>query len=178
MGAGGTVYASPILKLTPSPDLVGSPGSVKGWGFTLTNDFGFIEITAAQFCVNPACTPSTLGTFIDFISVFNDIIVGDASAPDMGTESEPFDALAKTGIGSFAISTTAAGTDIGQIILTYNLTDLDPSDPNAVTLDTGLTVSANASVSTTGTPEPGTAGLIFLPVALLAFGRIYRKFRS
>jgi hypothetical protein len=171
----GAVSAGPVFTITPSGDVSGAPGSTVGWGFTITNDTDYIEITSAQYCVNPVsfplvCTPSGLGTFNDFISQFNDIIVGPPGGTDPTSVSQDFDPILMTGVGSFVIDPGASGGDAGQIVLTYNVTDLDPNDPNAVTLGTDLVLSANASVNVS-TPEPGTAGLIFLALAGLGVAR-------
>jgi hypothetical protein len=179
MGAGVSISASPVLTLTPSGDVSGPPGSTVGWGFTITNDTDYIEITSAQYCVNPVnfpvvCNPSMLGIFTDFISQFNDIIVGPPGGTDPSSVSQSFDPVALTGIGSFAISALdlVNSGDTGQIVLTYNLTSLDPNDPNAVSLGTDLVLSANASVTAgSSVPEPGTAGWMATALAGLAVGR-------
>ena len=181
MGAGVSISASPVLTLTPSGDVSGAPGSTVGWGFTITNDTDYIEITSSQYCVNPVnfplvCNSSALGTFNDFISTANDIIVGPPGGTDPSSVSQSFDQVAMTGIGSFVISALdlVNSGDVGQIVLTYDLTSLDPNDPNAVSLGTDLVLSANASATVTGSssvPEPGTAGLMAAALAGLMVGR-------
>jgi hypothetical protein len=178
LGAAVSLSASPLLTLTPSSDLSGPPGSVAGWGFSITNDADYIEITGAEFCANPVnfpCASPTTGTFTDFISAFNDIIVGPPGGTDPSIVSQNFDVLAHTGIGSFEISpdVPAGASDVGQIVLTYNLTDLDPNDPNAQLLGTDLMLSANAAVTVSApipTPEPPTAAC--MAAALLLFGPV------
>lgn len=169
--------AGPVLTLTPPNGLAGLPGSTAGWGFTITNDVGYIEITSSQYCVNPVnfplvCTFSTLGTFTDFISSFNDIIVGPTGAmDDPSSVSQVFDPIADTGIGSFAIDPGASigDSDEGQIVLTYTLTDLDPNNPAAQVLGTDLVLSADTGVTVaSATPEPATAGLLVAALAAIA----------
>ncbi|MBY0504815.1 MAG: PEP-CTERM sorting domain-containing protein [Bryobacteraceae bacterium] len=169
--------AAPVLTLLP-PDLVNSPGSTSGWGFTITNDTNYIEVTSAQFCLNPqsfpACTASTLGVFQDFISGFNNIIVGPLAGTLPASVTQIFNLAANTGIGSFAFGLLAPSQvqEFGSIVLTYNITDLDPNDPNANFLGSG-TLSASASL--TSVPEPSTAAL--LCGALLLGWRLRRKDR-
>src|SRR5579872_767247 len=124
-GAAISLSAGPVLTLTPSGDLIGTPGSTVGWGFTITNDADYVEITSAQYCVNPVnfplvCNSSALGSFTDFISQFNDIIVGPPGGTDPSTVSQNFDPVGLTGIGSFAIDNGASigAGDQGQIVLT------------------------------------------------------------
>jgi hypothetical protein len=163
-----------VLTLSPA-DLTGAPGSTVGWGFTIDNDVDYIEITSSQFCLAPVnfplvCPSPTTGTYTDIISTPpEDVIVGPPGGTDPSSVTQDFDAIAGTGVGSFQINPAAVSgdSDVGQIVLTYNLTDLDPNDPNAVVLGTDLVLSANASVTVGTTPEPMTAGL--LAVALAAF---------
>ena len=50
--------AAVTLSLSTNPLLFGLPGATSGWGFTLTNDTNYIEITSAQFCQNPVSFPA------------------------------------------------------------------------------------------------------------------------
>lgn len=182
LSAGLSLTAAPILTLIPSTARSGPPGSTIGWGFTIQNDSNYIEITSAQFCLNPvispACTPSTIGTFTDIISQFgNDIIVGPpgGTLPSSITEPYEFDALAQTGVGNLAIDPLAmAGTtDFGEIVLTYNLFDQDPNN-GGNEIGTDLVMTANTSVTVspaTATPEPATSSLAGLALAALAMAR-------
>src|SRR5579863_8265210 len=139
-GAAVSLSAGPVLTLTPSGDLIGTPSSTVGWGFTITNDADYAQITSAQYCVKPVnfplvCNSSALGMFTDFIGP-SDVVVGPPGGTDPSSVSQNFDPIALTGIGSFAINSNApAGAgDLGQIVLTYDLWSLDPSDPNAALL--------------------------------------------
>jgi len=160
----------PILTLLPSGDLTGSPSDLIGWGFSITNDADYIEITSSQFCLSPvsfpACTLPEEGTFMDFISQYNDIVVGYPGGTDPDTVSQNFDPTLLTGIGSFDIAPTApfSAEDVGQIVLTYDVYDADPNtSPDANLLFTDLVLTANATVTVeepATTPEPGS----FFPV--------------
>ena len=153
------VFAGVILDVTNGGDINGSPGDLIGWGFTLTNNSNFVEITSAQFCVNPvsfpACGASSVGNFMDFISSFNDVIVGPG-----GSASQVFDANAFTGIGSFRINPGAplSFIEAGQLVLTYNICDADPSaGGNCFASDfvsTNATLGVNGIPAVSATPEP------------------------
>jgi hypothetical protein len=168
----------PNLTLLPSGDLTASPGSLTGWGFTITNDADYIEITSSQFCLDPVnfpvCTLPEEGTFTDYISQFNDIVVGHPGGTDPGTASQSFDPTFLTGVGAFAVSPSApvSAGDIGEIVLTYDVYDADPNtSPGANRLFSDLVLSANASVTVeaVSTPEPGSffPAAVFLGIAAL-----------
>jgi hypothetical protein len=182
-GAAVSLSAGPVLTLTPSGDLIGTPGTTVGWGFTITNDADYAQITSAQYCVKPVnfplvCNSSALGIFTDFIGP-SGIVVGPPGGTDPSSVSQNFDTIALTGIGSFAIDNAApiGAGDLGQIVLTYNLTTLDPNDPNAVSLGTDLVFAADASITVSdgNMPEPGTAGLMLVALAVLAGGAVIGK---
>jgi hypothetical protein len=160
--------AAPILELIPSDGQIGGlAGSVVGWGFTLTNNTDYVVVTSADFV-----TSSTLGTFTDFIGP-NFIVVGPP--PESPVVSQLFDSVAKTGIGSFAISSTALVGDaaMGEIQLTYDLFSRSPNDPNfdpaTDTISVGNLLSQTASV--TVVPEPASWLMIGTAGALAAFWR-------
>ena len=171
MGAAVSLLATPTFTLTPSGDVSGIPGSTVGWGFTITNDADYMEITSSQYCVGPFLFPvcNSSPQYNDFISA-NGTIVGPPGGTDPSTVSQNFDPNAMTGVGSFAI-TALDGGDQGQIVLTYELFDLDPNDPNAMPLDNGQEQVLSANASVTVTPEPGTAGLMVAALAGLLIGR-------
>jgi hypothetical protein len=189
MGAAVSLSAGPALTLIPA-DLAGTPGSTVGWGFTIQNDAGYIEITSSQFCLSsvnfPLLCPSTFpttGTYIDIISTPpEDVILGPPGALDAPSSvTQDFNASTDMGVASFLIDpgATPGDSDVGQIVLTYNLSDLNPNnpnyDPNVDLIATDVVLSADASVTVlaSATPEPVTAGL--LAVALLAMGIAWRK---
>jgi hypothetical protein len=94
------------------------------------------------------------GVSTDFISGFNDIIVGPT--PESTVVSQSFNNTTHKGIGSFQINAgaTPGQQDIGQIVLTYNVFfNHSPNDPAFdPTTDTGPTdqlLTAPASVTVT-----------------------------
>ncbi len=175
-----TSQAVPLLTLAPANGAIsGTPGATIGWGFTLTNSTDYLVVTSASF------TPTALGTFTDFISAVNFIVVGPA--PESSSVSQVFDALNQTGIGSFAINPGAliGDTVSGQIVLNYDLYAVSPNDPlfdpGTDGLSFGNTLTADASVtvkaSTPPPPVPEPQSLLLLAVGLLALGVVRRRSR-
>ena len=157
--------AAPVLDLIPANGTIGGgPGDVVGWGFTLTNTTDFLVVTSADFVSSVA-----LGTFTDFIGP-NFIVVGPA--PENPVVSQFFNALAMTGIGSFAISPSAAlgSTVSGEIQLTYDLFSRSPNDPTfnpaTDTLSVGNLLSGTASAQVV--PEPASWLMMGTACAVLA----------
>jgi len=178
LGAGLSLSAAPLLTLIPS-NLSGPPDSTVGWGFTITNDSGYIEITSSQFCENPVnfpliCSLPTTGTYSDFIGTYSDVIVGPPGGTDPDSVSQLiFNPITDTGVGSFVINSGASvgASDTGEIVLTYTLTNLDPNNPNATVLGSDLQLTANTNITVSAPvaplalPEPGTAWLLIFGVA-------------
>lgn len=168
----GVMAAAPVLTLNPSNGAIsGTPGSTVGWGFTLSNDSGFLVPSLVVFCegaFNASCTP-TFGTFTDFAAQLQFNVVGP-----MVTQA--FDDTTKQGIGSFAINANApAGVaDTGTIFLIYDTFSCDVADSNCNPTQTGFSqlLSAPASINVVGTavPELGSAALILVGMALLVAG--------
>jgi len=183
LGTTTALRAGPVPTLTPTGALSGAPGDTVGWGFQITNDANYIEITSASFCLSPvsfpACTLPTTGVFTDFISGYNDIIVGFPGGTYPATVGQSFNPTAFTGIGSFAIDAGApiGAADVGAIVLTYDVFDADPNDPGANKLATDQVLTADSSVEVaSSTPEPATFGIFGLGLAgLAAVGRRGRR---
>ena len=167
----GCLSASPVtLTLTPSGDLTGMPGDTVGWGFSIYNGTQYyVEFSSSNFCVSPvipnSCTAPTTGAFTDII-VNNDPIIAPGD-----TLSQSFDPVGfTTGLGYFAIDpgATLLSSDLGQIVLTYDGYNSDPSvSPDAVQylFSQGLYADASVTVS----PEPATSGLLAVSLPGLAW---------
>ena len=172
MWATASVHAAPTLALLPSGTIYGNPGDIVGWGFTITNNTDYIEITSSQFCLSPVsfpitCNPPTIGTFTDYISQFNDIIVGPADGAVTSTVTQPFSTTALTGVGAFQINLSAVpgSSNVGQIVLTYNVYDADPLLGPFDTIASDQVLAADASVVVG--PEPATPVLSGIALLLL-----------
>ena len=163
------MVAAPVLTLNPSNGAVtGTPGSTVGWGFTLSNDSGFLIPSLVVFCegaFNAGCTP-TFGTFTDFAAQLQFNVVGP-------TVTETFDNATQQGIGSFTINSNAPinVTDTGTIYLVYDTFSCDITDDSCDPTQTAFSqrLSAPASVNIVGAtvPEPGSAGFVAIALALL-----------
>jgi len=161
---------APAASLTLNPvggALFGTPGATVGWGFTLTNDTGYLVITGTDFSL-------PLGTFSDLIGPFSShqsIVLGPGD-----TFSQAFSAASQTGLGEFAIdpSTFCGQVATGSITLTYDLYSVSPNDsafdPDQDLISVGNILTADASVSVV--PEPGSLLLMASAMpALVAWRR-------
>lgn len=158
--SGTAAQAAVTFQLDPASGAIsGQAGNTVGWGFSLSNTENFLVVTSASF------EPTTdLGTFTDFISAPDNFFVVGPGLGASTTWSQTFDASKQTGLGSFAISSTATGTSaFGQIILNYDLFTVSPLDsnfnPDTDTLSNGNLISSNASVTNTVVPVPAAAWL-------------------
>lgn len=166
--------ATAILALSPTSGAIsGTAGSPVGWGFTLSNSSDFAVISSSNFClgssgVTSPCASPTIGTYTDEIAA-NFIIAGPS--PESPVVTQTFSATLATGVGSFSITSgePVAATDVGQIVLTYDLYSVDPNsggfDPIADLLSAGNFLTAPASVSVTPIPvttmpEPAAGWLV------------------
>lgn len=164
--------ATPVLTLNPvGGSISGAAGSTIGWGFTLSNpDNTYAVITSADFCgaviSSPCSTP--LGVFNDFIAQYNFTVVGPGDSI-----SDVFSAVNYTGIGSYTLNGDAAGTFLGQLVLTYDLYSDGPGD-GLLTTDQRLTATASVSAgNSTAVPEPAPLSLLLPGLAVV--GLVYRR---
>jgi len=168
----GSLWADPILTLTPSPDQAGTPGSTVGWGFIIANDTSdYLIVSSSQFCLNPVLLTPAFACTSPLTGVYSDIIA--ATGPTVGPHSslsENFDPIGLTsGVGYFEIDPNAASSssDAGQIVLTYDGFDGDPNSDSTNQVLFSVPLAADASV-TVVTPEPATWALLATALAILA----------
>jgi hypothetical protein len=165
--------ATPMLILDPANGAVsGTPGSTVGWGFTLTNDSGYLVPSSVVFCegaFNSGCA-ATFGTFWDFAAQYQFNVVGS-------TLTQTFDNATQQGIGSFTINANAPTgvTDLGTIYMVYDIFSCDITDVNCNATQTAFSqlLSAPASVNVIASagastvPEPASIGLVVMGLSLL-----------
>jgi hypothetical protein len=168
---------SVTLTLDPTNGaLTGPAGSTVGWGFTLTNTSTdlFAVISGSDFCVGVITSPcsTSFGTYTDLAGL-QFIVVGPS--PESNSFAAVFDNTLGTGLGSFLIDPGATGTVTGQILLFYDLYNLDPNspafDPLANTVSVGNLLTAPASVTvgnpTTSVPEPSSLALVICAAGMI-----------
>jgi hypothetical protein len=161
----GATYSAPLLTLDPLGGVVLRVPAVAtfGWGFSITNTTDFLVVTGSTFT-----PPSPLGTYEDFISTFNFIVVGPA--PESTVVSQLFNPILHTGVGAFHFNPVFPYVPIdGILTIHYALFSVSPHDPNfnpghdLITSD--ATLSQAVSIATT--PEPSS--LLLLTAAALPF---------
>jgi hypothetical protein len=172
-------FANTTLTLdSPGGAISGLPGAIVGWGFTLTNTTNFLVVTSSDFCVGPIASPcvNALGTYSDFIGP-NFLVVGES--PEAASVSQSLNLATLTGVGSFQLNAgvTPGQSEIGKIVLTYDLYNVDPNDPtfNPVpdTISVGNLITTDASVSVAGSatvPEPASIFLVGIGLFALRQG--------
>jgi len=173
-------FANTTLTLdSPGGAISGMPGTIVGWGFTLTNTTNFLVVTSSDFCVGPITSPcvNALGTYSDFIGP-NFLVVGES--PEAASVSQSFNLATLTGVGSFQLNAgvTLGQSEIGEIVLTYDQYNVDPNDPtfNPVmdTISVGNVITTDASVNVGGAatvPEPASIFLVAIGLLALRRGR-------
>ena len=133
-------------------------------------------MTAANYV-----TVTPIGTFTDFASGFNFIVVGPS--PESPVVAQSFDLLLQTGIGAYLIDpgTPVGALSTGVVRLTYDLYTVSPNDPSfdpaKDLVSSGNFLDANASVQVQAqaadTPEPSTC--LLLGCGLLAVAAVRRR---
>ena len=162
------------ISLTLNPlggAISGAAGSTVGWGFTLINlGVDFAVVTGSDFCVGVITSPcaNSLGTYTDFAGP-QFLVVGPS--PESTSITQAFNNGLMTGMGSFLINPATTGSVSGDIVLTYDLYNVDPNSLNfnpladTVSLGNSLTSAASVTVATASTPEPGSLLLLVIGIA-------------
>lgn len=165
----------PTITLTPATgDVIGAPGAVVGWGFTLTYTAtsDWVVLTGSEF------TGSTVyGNYVDYLSL-SFYVAGPA--PESSTINQPWVSSSQLGTGEFDINRTALpGADImGDIVVHYSVFSEDPNSPS---FDPGSVVVPDATVTDAVqidiTPEPASLLMMSGAMLPLAFAGWRRKNR-
>jgi len=192
LAAGGLHAAT--LTVVPSA-LFGAPGDTVGWGFTITsptipNGNGTITpwvlVSNADFIPDPGQFP--VGVFMPFITLPQNfqVIGPDTGNGEADPWSQPFDNLAQTGFGAYAINSFQSPGDevTGELVLMFDMFRRSPNDPAfdpvTDTIAVGETATANVSVTVTGgvTEAPEPAVIWSCGAGLCAVGFLGSRRRS
>ena len=182
---------SVTLTLDPTDGTIsGAPGATVGWGYTIDNNTGdYLIVDQSFFCESgqdplyASCAPALgASTYSDFTSNNFILIAPDSSA------SASYDPSTQSGLGSYGIdlNATPGQSDVGSIVVAYELWDADPTmgpadmlcaDPSSGVCDFEVTAAATVNVlgGTTATPEPRTVGLLSGGLVLLIIGFARRR---
>jgi hypothetical protein len=169
---------SPVLVTTPTTGSVaGTPGSIVGWGFSLTPDANYSLSAISSFLedeTNPA-----LGTWNDVISYQGGPDAG-VLLPDSAVWTENFsyasNADNQTGLGWFQIAPNAAPgqSDAGLIHIDFELDSVSPGCSGCYVATESIELPFTVTVPGAVAPEPR-----MLPMMLLALGAAcWRKVRK
>jgi hypothetical protein len=164
------------LTLLPTAGAIsGEPGTVVGWGFTITYSGSpdWVVLTSSDF------TGSTVyGNYVDYLSLVNAPLYVAGPAPESSTISVSWNPSSNPpqGVGEFDINSTAlpGAIIVGTVQVSYDLFSQDPNDPNfdPGSFITSGTVSAPAEVGVS--PEPPsllTMSTALLPLAFAGWRR-------
>jgi len=172
-------HAGVVLTLDPPDGVVqGTPGSIVGWGFTLTaDDTNWISVvtTALVDETNPS-----VGTYNDFAGPLGGPVNG-VMAPGAASWTLPFDLIDRLGLAAYVISenTVIGAVDTGVIDLNYELFSADPNTcPTCATgfADVQAPFEVDVVAPAAAAPEPEPEWL--LGAALLLLGSRCRSRRK
>jgi len=151
-----------IDTIPSSGDVSGYPGTVVGWGITLTDTGSdWVVLNDSYF------TGSQVnGTYVDYVAS-NFYVAGPS--PESPTLMESWNSGTMSGLGEFDLNATAPpGLLIsGDINVDYSLFSQDPNNPD---FDPDSFVSSgtlSAAVQIQSLPEPASIGLVGLALPLL-----------
>jgi hypothetical protein len=172
-----SAWAGTIISIDGDAAVFGVPGSVVGWGFSVTSDPGVFPLfTGSQFSPDP----NSVGIYVDYLA--SSFFFGTGG----GVVVDSFDQLTLSGAGEFDISSL---TPLGSVVLgdlqlfwdEYSVSPDDPSfDPQADLINPGqsaflaVSVTAGDSATPVVTPEPGTFWL-GLPALVFLGWRIVKR---
>ena len=156
------------ISALPASGIVGGPpGSVVGWGFTLTDS----DPSDWVVPVGSSFTGSQVfGTYVDYLSLPTAPLYVAGPSPESATVAQAWDPILQLGLGEFDINSTAIPKPItGDIVVQYDVFSQDPNDlnfdPGSFVTDGTISVAVSVQVA----PEPGTLWMLLaggLPLAL------------
>lgn len=157
--------AAPSLTLLPpGANLTGVAGGLVSWNLQIENDADYLLINNIRY---ETVTP--IGTFIDLLTPLATSAVGPGSSIS-GELAYSLDSLVPVGTLS-----------LGQLIMTYTMTSVDPDDPgfnpDTDILADGAEIGIDASVNVvepSAVPEPAGITMAALGLAALALRRRQR----
>ena len=158
------LQGAPVLKTVPTTgDVVGTPGSIVGWGFSLVPDANYSLSAISSFLEDE--TNSALGDWNDVISY--------QGGPDAGVllptspgwvenfsyDPDPAD---QTGLGWFQISAGAVAgqSDSGVIHVDFELDSVSPDCSGCYVATESVELPFSVTVAGATTPEPGTLAMM------------------
>jgi hypothetical protein len=160
----------PTIDTIPSNgDVFGEPGTVVGWGFTLT-----YSATSDWVVLNDSFFTGTTvyGSYVDYLTVTNAPLYVAGPSPESASITQGWSPSSSPplGLGEFDLNATdPIGVVItGDIGVDYTIFSEDPNSPS---FDPGSFVSSGtlfAPVQIQSTPEP--ASILLILGALLPFG--------
>jgi hypothetical protein len=172
-------YGDPTITISTLPlsgTVGGGPGTVVGWGFTLTDS------SADQWVIlddSSFSGPQVYGTYVDYLAS-NSYVAGPA--PESSTLHVAWNPslIPPQGLGEFDLNPTALpGASIrGNIVVDYQLFSEDPNSPS---FDPGSFISAgtvDAPVDINVVPEPASIFLTGGAILLLAIAFAWRRTRQ
>lgn len=171
--------AAPILTLNPSSgSIVGAPGGVTGWGFTLTsdpNDWITVAGSLLLFETNPG-----IGFYQDYIGVQGGPS-GGVLEPGAADWVQGFDPLLGQGVGAYDISSfvPVGMSNEAQLFVFFHRFSASPLTCGDCYLGSGelianVRITAGEISGPQPIPEPSTVSLFLLAGAL---GVIYTRGR-
>ncbi|MCU0227442.1 MAG: PEP-CTERM sorting domain-containing protein [Bryobacterales bacterium] len=170
--AAAAAVAAPILTLSPSSgNISGEPGSVTGWGFTLTSDSNEWITVVSSFLLfesNP-----DLGFYDDFIGLQGGPSDG-VLAPGDPAWTQAFDPNQGFGLGAFFLSPLAnlGDRNDAQLIVLFERFSADPTTCVDCNLGSGeFTFNVSITADTNPVPEPGALWLVALSLGAIGLFR-------
>ena len=158
------LQGAPLLTTLPTTgDIAGTPGSIVGWGFSLTPDTNYSLSAISSFLEDE--TDSALGGWNDVISFQGGPDAGvllPTSPGWMEDFSYDPDPANQTGLGWYQIGADAlAGeSDSGVIHVDFELDSVSADCPGCFVATESVELPFSVTVDSAAAPEPGTLAMM------------------